>query len=573
MTMKLKVKRFRIRRPDPVTPLPPREALVKEGMLFAPEPGDDGFGNMSFLPPPKPEIQKVDPGTMEAGQPPLGRPEGLQPAMSQTPGEEMDTIRREGLTGRQLRLARRLAQKHNLPATSDFDAVRLLRQAGLDPFQRSSLLDLIPGQDGPPSEPPTGRALAPTPGDGVQLPQTIKPAQLPSTQVQAEQHHASDILRIQRDLAKRRRRRSALLAARLLVFVGIPTLLTAFYYYVVATPLYSTKSEFVIQQSGGVGGGGGGGGLGSLLQGTGLATSQDSIAVQGYLQSRDAMIRLDQDHGFRAHFESTTLDPIQRLDPGATLEKAYKAYTRNIHISYDPSEGLIKMEVIAAAPEKSVEFARALIGYAEEQVDQLTQRLREDQMKGARESYENAEREMIAAQRRVVNLQEKFKVLSSEVEVQLITAQIGNLETQLSADRLSLQQMESNARPNQARMEPLKRRITTLESEIALLRSRLTEQSADGQSLAVVQGELMVAQSDVETRRMLLAQSLTALETSRIEANRQVRYLSLSVSPVAPDEAAYPRAFEYTVVALLIFGGIYLMISMTVAILREQIAG
>lgn len=568
MTMKLKVKRFRIRRPEPVTPLPPREVLAKEGMLFAPEPGDDGFGNQSFLPP---AAGAVAGAAGAAGAPGTAEPMRGDP----NPGLEMDGIRREGLTGRQLRLARRLAQKHNLPATSDFDAVRLLRQAGIDPFQRSSLLDLVPGQDGaPPIEPPAGgRAVAAAPGEPVQLPQTIKPTQLPSTQVQAEQHHAADLLRIQRDLAKRRRRRSALLAARLLIFVGIPTMLTAFYYYVVATPLYSTKSEFVIQQSGGTGGGGGAGGLGGLLQGTGLATSQDSIAVQGYLQSRDAMIRLDQDHGFRAHFEGPTLDPIQRLDPGATLEKAYKTYTRNIQISYDPSEGLIKMEVIAADPAKSVEFARALIGYAEEQVDQLTQRLREDQMKGARDSYENAEREMIAAQRRVVDLQEKFKVLSSEVEVQLISAQIGNLETQLSADRLSLQQMESNSRPNQARMEPLKRRIKTLESEIALLRSRLTEQSADGQSLAVVQGELMVAQSDVETRRMLLAQSLQALETARIEANRQVRYLSLSVSPVAPDEAAYPRAFEYTVVALLIFGGIYLMISMTVAILREQVAG
>ena len=122
-------------------------------------------------------------------------------------------------------------------------------------------------------------------------------------------------------------------------------------------------------------------------------------------------------------------------------------------------------------------------------------------------------------------------------------------------------------------MEPLKRRIGALESEIALLRSKLTEQSGGVESLAVVQGELLVAQSDVETRRLLLAQALQAMETSRIEANRQTRYLSLPVSPVAPDEAAYPRAFEYSVVALLIFGGIYLMISMTAAILREQVTG
>jgi capsular polysaccharide transport system permease protein len=61
------------------------------------------------------------------------------------------------------------------------------------------------------------------------------------------------------------------------------------------------------------------------------------------------------------------------------------------------------------------------------------------------------------------------------------------------------------------------------------------------------------------------------LENARIEANRQVRYLSLSVSPVPPDEPTYPRAFENTVVTLLLFAGIYLMISMTVAILREQV--
>ena len=63
-----------------------------------------------------------------------------------------------------------------------------------------------------------------------------------------------------------------------------------------------------------------------------------------------------------------------------------------------------------------------------------------------------------------------------------------------------------------------------------------------------------------------------AMETARIEANRQVRYLSQSVNPVIPDQAAYPRAFENTLLALLIFSGIYLLISITVSILREQVS-
>lgn len=62
------------------------------------------------------------------------------------------------------------------------------------------------------------------------------------------------------------------------------------------------------------------------------------------------------------------------------------------------------------------------------------------------------------------------------------------------------------------------------------------------------------------------------LEAARIEANKQVRYLSLGVSPVAPDEATYPRAFENTVLAFLIFSAIYLMFSLTASILREQVS-
>jgi capsular polysaccharide transport system permease protein len=45
----------------------------------------------------------------------------------------------------------------------------------------------------------------------------------------------------------------------------------------------------------------------------------------------------------------------------------------------------------------------------------------------------------------------------------------------------------------------------------------------------------------------------------------------MGVEPVATDEATYPRAFENTMLAFLIFSGIYLMISLTSSILREQV--
>lgn len=590
MTMKLKVNRFRTRRPEPVAPPPaapaavapvagepaapvaarapvapppPRPAAaaprpqnpVVGDDAFQPQPDDDGFGGGPFP---------------TAGGPATGTAIAT-PGSPEAAPMEIDAIRREGLTGRQLRMARRLAQKHELPATSDFDAVRLLRARGIDPFQGNAVLGMVTaeGAGGGPLPPGGSRALTVTPGGkgSLQLPQTISPVQLPSPELRAEQAHIAEVGRIQRDIARRRRRRSALLLARLFVFVILPTILAGIYYYTIATPLYSTKTAFVIQQAEPAAAAG----MSSLLRGTPMASSQDSIAVQGYLQSQVAMSRLEADNGYRAHFSAPGIDPIQRIPPDASEGEVYRLYRKTVKISYDPTEGVIQMETIAADPQKAVEFANALIGYAEEQVDQMTLRLRDDQMKGALEAYNEAEAKLADANRRVVELQERFKTISSEVEVSLITSQIGQLEGQLTQDKLSLAQMESNESPNAARMEPLKRRITTLEEEINRLRAKLTEDSASGLSVAKIQSELLMAQADVQTRQMLLASSLQAMESSRVEANRQTRYLAISVAPVAPDEASYPRAFENTLVVLLIFTGIYLMISMTVAILREQV--
>lgn len=585
MTMKLKAKRFRLRRPEfPETPDSGDPAALFDAG------SDDGFGAEPFATAggPRPGAAAGRAEAADRDEPrgqTISREEALAHLAHVASADEvaaegeLDAIRREGLTGRQLRLARRIAQRHDLPATSDFDAVRLLRRKGIDPFQRGNVLDLVAsGQgdtgDDAPAEP--GRELTTTAeAPGPRLPQTIRRQErLPSADLRpdqrAETNHAADIIRMQQDIARRRRRRSALLSIRLFFFVILPSLICGWYFYMVATPLYATKSEFMIQQSQNPTTAAGG--MGGLFQGSALATQQDSVAVQGYLQSREAMLRLDSDLLFRAHFADPALDPIIRLPPDATAEAAYRAYQRYVRISYDPTDGRIRMEVSATDPEVSAAFSRALIGYAEAQVDHLTQRMREDQMKGARDAYLDSEQKLVAAQRRLVEVQEQLKVLSSDVEVQLITTQISGLETMLTQDRLSLQQMEANASPNSSRMEPVRRRIATLESEIAALRARLTEDNGGGLSIARVQGELLVAQADVTTRQMLLSQALSAMEAARMEANRQVRYLSVSVSPVAPDEATYPRAFENTLVALLIFAGLYLVVSMTVAILREQVA-
>ena len=478
----------------------------------------------------------------------------------------LDDIKKEGLTGRQLRMARRVANKNGIIHTSDFDAVKQLREKGIDPFQRTNTLELVvPG--GAKSQ---GQTQA-KPAGKIQLPQTVpKPGeQVPSTDLAPSEGRAAEIRKIQLDITKRRRRKLALLVARLSVFVVLPTLFAAYYYIVMATPMFATKSEFLIQQADPPSGAGG---VGGLLGSTPMATAQDSIAVQGYLESREAMLRLDADVGFRAHFSSPEIDALQRLDESATNEEAYKTYRRNVKIGYDPTEGIVRMEVIAANPGIATEFAQALVQYAEEQIDAVSLRVREDTMAGARASYEDAERARAEALNRVIALQEDLGVLDPAAANALLQTEMNTLQTLLLEKELQLSTLQDNARPNAARVSATQAEIRRIEAKIAEVQAQMTSTGSSSNNQARKNAELRLAEEDYQTRTALLQAALQAMETARIEAERQVRYLSLSVSPVSPDAPSYPRKFENTILAFLIFAGIYLMVSLTASILREQVS-
>ena len=395
------------------------------------------------------------------------------------------------------------------------------------------------------------------------------PARKKDADAPSPQERAASIAEIQRGLVKRRRRRLRGLLARLAVFVLLPTAIVGWYFFTMATEMYETDSAFVIQTSEAPSPTGG---LGNILAGTGLATSQDSIVVQEYLGSREAFLRLERDFGLSAHFQNPEIDPVQRLPADASLDAAYDYFRDKVTIGYDPTEGVIRMTVIAATPEASQQFSEALVSYAEERVDGLSQAARGDQLEDAIARYQEAEEAMLDAQQRVLTLQQQRGVLSAEVELTSQMSIINALELEAETKRLALAEVLDNARPNSSRADILEREIARIDARIAALRGELTQTSDNSVSLARTGAELQVAESELATRHLILQEAIAAMESARLEVNRQTRYLSLGVSPVAPTEPTYPRKVENTALAFIIFASVYLLLSLTVSILREQVS-
>ena len=558
MTTKPKARKFRIKRNTPTSDAP-RQSASAAVPKAVPDPQQ-----------PQAQPEAAPPTPPQAAQPaaPSSTPprEGAVSSAAEVAGEtDIDAIRREGLTGRQLRMARRVAQKHDLAPISDFDAVRLLRAKGIDPFERSNMLELVvPQGDGTDGSQQLGRIET----TKTQLPQTVPAggSNLPATEVSPAERRALEISQIQRDISKRRRRKLGLLLVRLAFFVMLPTIAAGYYFYNVATPMYATNSQFLIIQSEG---GGGASPFGSILP-TQFANSADSIATQAYLQSKDAMLRLDQDVGFKDHFSDEAIDPIQRLEAGATNEEAYKTYKKNVKIGYDPTEGVIRLEVIAGDPNVSASFSESLIKYAEERVNNLSKQKREDGMRDALAGFDTAQQKRRDAQEALIRMQVENGV-DPQAEIVAIRTQITTYEGLLIEKELELSALLDNARPNQAKVDGARGDVRRLEEQLEKLKEKMSTSTTGENSLAEQSVRMQLAQTDLAAADMVLQSAQTAMDQARSEAGRQVRYLTVAVEPVAPQEPTYPRKFENTILAFLIFAGIYLMLSLTASILREQV--
>jgi capsular polysaccharide transport system permease protein len=194
-------------------------------------------------------------------------------------------------------------------------------------------------------------------------------------------------------------RRHALVLA---LFV-LPMMIATLYYGLIAADQYASEARFVVRSLSS------GGGIASLglgasgsnntpmvasNQGLGRATSDDTYSVNEYIRSRDAVDRLERDDDLRAILARPEGDFINRypnLWTRNNKETLYRHYRKLVDVEVQSDSGISVLEVRAFQPEDAQALARALLAHAEELVNKLNLRAREDAVKFASEVVQKAE--------------------------------------------------------------------------------------------------------------------------------------------------------------------------------------
>ncbi|NVN45136.1 capsule biosynthesis protein [Asaia siamensis] len=349
-------------------------------------------------------------------------------------------------------------------------------------------------------------------------------------------------------------------------FVVLPTAMSAIYFAAFASPQYVSEAQFIVRgqhnQSNIM--------LAGLLEaGGGGSASEDTYAVQDYLTSRDAAELLLRTENLGAAYQSPTADALARFPnfySGRTFEHFYAYYRRHIIAELDTTTGVSTLQVRTFSAHDSQNAARALVRAAENLVNRMNDRQRENTIAASEKELNASIRRLLEVNKKIDTYRDEIAMLNPNLQSQPVLKDIAALQTTVTTTRVELAQLQRST-PSSPLIEVYKRRLSALDAEISHAETGIT--GSDTSFVPKISGyENLIFQRTLYEKEVTAADAGVAAAKS--QADRQLLYLNEITEPNLPDYAAYPHAISNIAVVFATTLGLYLMAMLLISGAREH---
>ncbi|MBS1095859.1 capsule biosynthesis protein [Gluconobacter wancherniae] len=350
-------------------------------------------------------------------------------------------------------------------------------------------------------------------------------------------------------------------------FVLLPTVVSAIYFVAFASPQYVSEAQFIVQgqhnQSNLM--------LAGLLQagGGGGSASEDTYAVQDYVTSRDAAQLLLRTENLGAAYRTPTADALARFPnfySGHTFEHFYAYYRRHVIAELDTTTGVSTLQVRTFDAQDSQRIARALVTAAENLVNRMNDRQRENTIAASEKELNESIQKLSEVNKKIDAYRDEVAMLNPNLQSQPVLKDIAALQTTVTTTRVELAQLQRST-PNSPLIEVYKRRLTALNAEISHAETGIT--GSDASFVPKISGyESLVFQRTLYEKEVSAADAGVA--TAKLQADRQLLYLNEITQPNLPDYAEYPHAVSNVAVVFATMFGLYLMAMLLISGAREH---
>lgn len=322
------------------------------------------------------------------------------------------------------------------------------------------------------------------------------------------------------------------------VVVVLPTIVAAIYLFLVATPRYVSEAIFVVRaptksapSS-----------LGAALQGVGLSTgSSDAYAVHEYIRSADGFQELARTVDVKVMYSRPGVDVFSKLprpfsDPSS--ETFRSEFNRYVTVGYDSQTGISTLRVEAFRASDAQTIAEAMLKGGEGLVNRLNERSADDAVNEARQTLEDAQKRLSAAQSALTSYRSREGIIDPARAALAGSELMGQLTLNLATLRAERAQVASDT-PQSPQLQTLDSRIRALGDQIEAEKGKIV---GDPGSLADKMSayENLVMEREFSDR--LVATATAALNSAQLDARRQNLYIERIVNPTLTDKPTEPKA-------------------------------
>ena len=311
-------------------------------------------------------------------------------------------------------------------------------------------------------------------------------------------------------------------------------------------------------------------GVGLLLQSAGFNNANEEVyATNDYIISRSALQQLNKDGAVTAAYTAPGISIFDRFNPlgwDGSFEKLFKYYTNRVQVTSDSRSAISTLVVRAYSSDDALKLNSRLLQLAEDMVNRLNTRGREDLIKYAQAEVDAAKQQARTASLALAAYRNKQGVVDPQQQAAIQLQMVSKLQDELITVKSQLIQLRAFT-PENPQIPVLEKRSRILSQEIYEQTGRV---AGDNRSLAAAAVEYQRLQLENGFAERQLAGAMASLQEARNEARRKQVYVERIVNPNRPDSALEPRRlrgiFATFVVGLIAWG----ILSLLLAGVREH---
>ncbi|MEP0071163.1 MAG: hypothetical protein ABJE79_00540 [Marinomonas sp.] len=347
-----------------------------------------------------------------------------------------------------------------------------------------------------------------------------------------------------------------------------PSILFAAYQLFGAAERYESQAKVIVQQPDGA----------STIDtslaflsglGGGSSGGNDPQLLEAYILSNDMLVYLDQTLNLKKYYMESEVDVFSRLPDDATREDFLEFYQNHIQVEIDDASGVISIAAQGFDPAFAQTLTQSIVSRSEWYINNIGHQLADAQLSFVKVEHQLNEDKFRDAQITLLAFQQKYNLLDPTAEGVAMQQIAYGIEGQIASKEAELKGLTNIMSEHAPQVKATQNELEALRRQLQNERNKLSADS--GQVIPV--SEILASYTDLKVAMELALQAYTSskisLESSRIEAYRQLKYLITVQAATEPEKSTYPDVL-YNISLFFVFAAmLFAIIRIVLAVVHE----